>query len=103
MIPGLHQQPQCEIDQEDEEASENAPGLTTSLFAMPLPGRAGRYRAQSYASKSRAACWRSLGFANLTRARIAMAITRELRRNKYGDAMLVDCMIDLAKARRCDS
>jgi hypothetical protein len=54
-------------------------------------------RAQRHAGRKRAAYWRKLGFANLARARIAAATIREMRRNGYSDAMLVDCMVDLKR------
>ena len=58
--------------------------------------RARPRRVQSYAGKGRA-YWHNLGFANLTRVRIPKAITRELRRNKYGSELVPDCMVDLAQ------
>jgi hypothetical protein len=41
----------------------------------------------------------------MARARQIGATVPELRRNKYSDVMIVDCMVDLGGAllRRCDS
>jgi hypothetical protein len=52
---------------------------------------------QAFASRKRAAYWRNLDFAHLTRPRIAAATIHEMRRNKYGDETLVDCLAGLKR------